>query len=52
MLVSDIPALRNYFYPICYTADLTDAPRHFKIFGEDYVAFRDESGHAAAVSDR
>lgn len=52
MLVSEIPALRNYFYPICYTSDLTDAPRHFKIFGEDYVAFRDESGKAAAIADR
>lgn len=52
MLVSEIPALRNYFYPICYTSDLTDAPRHFRIFGEDYVAFRDESGKAAAIADR
>lgn len=52
MLVSEIPALRNYFYPICYASDLTDAPRHFRIFGEDYVAFRDENGKVAALADR
>lgn len=52
MLVSEISALRNYFYPICYSSDLVDEPRHFRIFGEDYVVFRDENGIPAALEDR
>jgi phenylpropionate dioxygenase-like ring-hydroxylating dioxygenase large terminal subunit len=40
MLVSEIPALREYWYPIAYSSEIVVAPRPFRIFGEDYVAWR------------
>lgn len=52
MLVSDIPALRNYFYPVCYSGDLSATPKHVRLFGEDYVVYRDSSGMAHGLSDR
>lgn len=52
MLVSEIPALRNYFYPVCYSGDLSATPKHVRLFGEDYVVYRDSSGMAHGLSDR
>ncbi|MEN9301324.1 MAG: hypothetical protein RLZZ254_1105 [Actinomycetota bacterium] len=52
MLVSEIPALRNYFYPVCYSSDLSTTPKHVRMFGEDYVVYRDSSGLAHGLSDR
>lgn len=52
MLVSQIPALRDYWYPISYSSELTTEPRKFRIFGEQCVAWRVEvGGHAAAAYD-
>lgn len=51
MLISDVPAFKQYWYPIAYSGDVTDAPRPFRIFGEDYVAWRGGSGAVHAAVD-
>lgn len=40
MLVSDIPALRDYWYPVGYTADVGSDPYRFRVFGADFVLWR------------
>jgi phenylpropionate dioxygenase-like ring-hydroxylating dioxygenase large terminal subunit len=50
MLVSEIPALREYWYPIAYGDQVGPAPFAFRIFGEDYVAWRPAPGEAARAS--
>jgi phenylpropionate dioxygenase-like ring-hydroxylating dioxygenase large terminal subunit len=40
MLVSEIPALRDYWYPVAYSADVTTAPISARIFGDSYVVWR------------
>jgi phenylpropionate dioxygenase-like ring-hydroxylating dioxygenase large terminal subunit len=50
MLVSEVPAFRDYWYAVAYSGDLVDAPHEFRLLGEDYVVWRAEpSGplHAA-----
>jgi phenylpropionate dioxygenase-like ring-hydroxylating dioxygenase large terminal subunit len=50
MLISEVPAFREYWYPIAYSSEVATEPRPFRIFGEDYVAWRPEPGapvHAA-----
>ncbi|MFI5040685.1 MAG: Rieske 2Fe-2S domain-containing protein [Acidimicrobiales bacterium] len=44
MLVGEIPALRDYWYPIGYAGDLGAAPTPFRLFGEPFVAWRPEEG--------
>ncbi|MFN3216175.1 MAG: Rieske 2Fe-2S domain-containing protein [Acidimicrobiales bacterium] len=51
MLISEIPALREYWYPIAYSGDVDDAPHKFTIFGEDYVAWRSPDGAVHAARD-
>lgn len=52
MLVSEIPALRNYFYPVCYSTDLGSEPRDVRIFNENFVIFRDSENGVNALNDR
>jgi phenylpropionate dioxygenase-like ring-hydroxylating dioxygenase large terminal subunit len=44
MLVSEVPALREYWYPIAYSDEIGPEPKPFRIFGEDYVAWRPLAG--------
>ena len=50
MLVSDIPALRDYWYPVAYSSELGDQPREARLFGDDFVVWRPDgsSGVRAA----
>lgn len=51
MLVSEVPALREFWYPIAYAHEVGTEPHPFRIFGEDHVAWRPAPGepvHAAA----
>ena len=51
MLISEIPALREYFYPVARSADLAENPLRVELFGEGYVVWRagaDEPAAAAA----
>ena len=50
MLISEVPAFREYWYPVAYSHEVATEPRPFRIFGEDYVAWRPGDGepvHAA-----
>lgn len=51
MLISEVPAFRQYWYPIAYSSDVTDTPRPFRIFAEDYVAWRGGDGMVHAAVD-
>ena len=50
MLISEVPAFREYWYPIAYDHEIGTEPYPFRMFGDDYVAWRAEPGapvHAA-----
>jgi phenylpropionate dioxygenase-like ring-hydroxylating dioxygenase large terminal subunit len=50
MLVSEVPAFREYWYPVAYGTDITTEPIESRLFGEDYVLWRptlDGAVHAA-----
>ncbi|MCW2941323.1 MAG: hypothetical protein JWN00_4308 [Actinomycetia bacterium] len=40
MYVSEIPAFREYWYPVGYSADTTTRPRKVRLLGDDYVIWR------------
>lgn len=51
MLVSEVPAFREYWYAVAYSTDIVDAPHEVRLFGEDYVIWRPAPAgplHAAA----
>ena len=50
MLVSEIPALREYFYPVVRSADLGAEPRRVELFGHGYVLWRPAPGRAAEAA--
>ena len=52
MLVSEVPAFRDYWYPVCYSEELGDKPRHFRLFGENWVTWRDGDAVARGARDR
>jgi phenylpropionate dioxygenase-like ring-hydroxylating dioxygenase large terminal subunit len=50
--VSDLPVLRDYWYPVAYARDVGTEPYPFRIFGEDHVVWRPtERGPALAALD-
>lgn len=52
MLISEIPALREYWYPVCYVDDVRDAPRSVTLFGARHVLWRDApAGRVHAAVD-
>ena len=51
MLVSEIPALREFWYPVVYSAELTDKPHQAVLFGEEYVVWRTADGSVHAAFD-
>ena len=51
MLVSEIPALREFWYPVVYSAELTDKPHQAVLFGEEYVVWRTGDGSVHAAFD-
>jgi phenylpropionate dioxygenase-like ring-hydroxylating dioxygenase large terminal subunit len=52
MLVSEVPALREYWYAVKYSSDLTDRPIPVRLFGEDFVLWRESpDGPARAAVD-
>lgn len=40
MLVSEVPALRDYYYPVAYAADIANEPVRVELFGLGYVLWR------------
>lgn len=52
MFVSEVPALRDYWYPVGYSDGLGPEPVRFRVFGEDYVMWRPSDGaHPQAAAD-
>ncbi|MFM7535527.1 MAG: Rieske 2Fe-2S domain-containing protein [Acidimicrobiales bacterium] len=51
MLVSEIPALREYWYPVAYGHDLAAGPRRAQLFGEGIVLWRNAAGLVRASVD-
>ncbi len=49
MLVSQIPALRDHWYPVAYADDVTTEPLGVRVFGERHVVWR-PSPDAAPVA--
>jgi len=51
MLVSEVPAFQEYWYPVLYSKDVTpERPHAVRIFDDNYVVWRGEEGapaHAA-----
>jgi len=45
-------ALRQAWHPVCYGAELTDAPRAARLLGEPVVLWRDAAGAPRAMRDR
>ena len=50
MFVSEIPALRDYWYPVAYSADVTDQPVAVRVFGEPYVVWRPTADSPASIA--
>jgi phenylpropionate dioxygenase-like ring-hydroxylating dioxygenase large terminal subunit len=51
VLISEVPALRQYWYPIAYSTELTTEPLAFTVFATSYVAWRGADGAVAAAID-
>lgn len=51
MLVSEIPALREFWYPVVYSSELTDKPHQAVLCGEEYVVWRTADGAVHAAFD-
>jgi phenylpropionate dioxygenase-like ring-hydroxylating dioxygenase large terminal subunit len=51
MFVSEIPALREYWYAISYSSDVTQTPRAVRLLGDDYVVWRGHDGAVGAAID-
>jgi phenylpropionate dioxygenase-like ring-hydroxylating dioxygenase large terminal subunit len=53
VLVSDLPALRDHWYPVVYSSAVTAAPAPVRLFARDYVVWRPEDGSPPrAAADR
>ncbi len=51
MLVSQVPAFKEYWYPVAYAADVTATPRAARVLGEDYVLWRGRGDEIGAAVD-
>ncbi len=50
MFVSEVPVLRDYWYPVMYSGDLLGAPVQARMFGEDFVVWRPAEGEPARAA--
>lgn len=50
MLVSEIPALRDYFYPVLLGAGVGPEPVRVELFGAGYVVWRPAAGEPAVAA--
>jgi phenylpropionate dioxygenase-like ring-hydroxylating dioxygenase large terminal subunit len=51
VLVSDLPALRSYWYPVAYADSLTTTPRRVEMFETALAVWRAHDGTARAALD-
>jgi phenylpropionate dioxygenase-like ring-hydroxylating dioxygenase large terminal subunit len=50
MLVSQMPALKEYWYPVAYSSEV-GTPRAVKLLGDEYVVWRGRKGRVGAALD-
>src|SRR5437899_7034329 len=50
MLVSEIPTLRDYWYPVAYSADVMDQPIAVTVFADPYVVWRPAPDSPASIA--
>jgi phenylpropionate dioxygenase-like ring-hydroxylating dioxygenase large terminal subunit len=51
MLVSEIPALKEYWYVVAYSKDVDSKPLRVRLLGDDYVVWRGRKGLIGAALD-
>ncbi|GAA1705689.1 aromatic ring-hydroxylating dioxygenase subunit alpha [Microbacterium sediminicola] len=51
MLVSQVPALKEFWYIVAYSADITNKPARVRLLGDDYVIWRGRKGLVGAALD-
>jgi phenylpropionate dioxygenase-like ring-hydroxylating dioxygenase large terminal subunit len=51
VLVSEVPAFRDFWYPVAYCGEVGDQPRRVTVLGDDYVLWRDTAGALGAAVD-
>lgn len=51
MLISEVPVFREFWYPVAYTHEVTTEPFAFRMFSDQYVAWRGASGGVQAARD-
>ena len=51
MLISEIPALREYWYPVAYATEVADEPISRMLFGQHVVVWRDSTDGVRAAVD-
>jgi phenylpropionate dioxygenase-like ring-hydroxylating dioxygenase large terminal subunit len=50
MLVHEVPALREYWYVVSYSSAVTNRPVPVRLFGEDYVVWRESADTPARAA--
>jgi hypothetical protein len=51
MLVSEVPAFKEYWYPVAYSSDVADKPFAFRLLSDNYVVWRGASGSLGCAVD-
>jgi len=51
VLVSQVPAFRDFWYPVAYSTEVGRHPRAARVLGDDYVVWRDTGGVVGAAVD-
>ncbi|MDO8383595.1 MAG: aromatic ring-hydroxylating dioxygenase subunit alpha [Microbacterium sp.] len=51
MLVSQVPALKEYWYVVAYSSQVTNKPTRVRLLGDDYVIWRGRKGIVGAALD-
>lgn len=50
MFVSEVPAFRDYWYPVAYSAEVADAPVEVRLLGESLVVWRPGLGEPPSAA--
>ena len=51
MLVSEVPAFKEYWYPVAYSGEIADKPRAVRLLGDNYVVWRGKDGTLGCAVD-
>lgn len=51
MLVSEVPAFKEYWYPVAYSGEIADKPRAVRLLGDNYVVWRGKDGSLGCAVD-